>query len=116
MNRNHAVLAALVLALVVFAPLSASAAQGGVLSVPVSGTATSTAPGSLPVQITGVYNITSFAVQGGKLVAVGTLNFAANGVQNVIQTAVQVTQATGACPILNLSIGADSPRPPWPRR
>lgn len=93
-----AVLATIIIAL----PLCASAAQGGTLVAPFTGTAAS-ATASVP--ISGTFNITSFSNNNGQLVANGTLNFALNGVQQIIQTSAAVTDPSGSCPILNLTIG-----------
>ncbi len=92
----------LVLALLIALPFTGAAAQGS-LSVPFAGTATPQNAAAVP--ITGTFNITSFAVNNGQVVANGTLNFLLNGVQQVVQAAVAVTQATGSCPILNLTLG-----------
>ena len=106
MNKKYAVLALVLLAVIMMAPVSASAAASqGVLSVPISGTALTKATG-ITAPITGTFNITGFAVQNGKLVATGTVNFLLNGVQHVLQVVVQITNATGSCPILTLDIGA----------
>ena len=111
-NKKYAVLAALLLAVMFMAPISASAAQGGVLSVPVVGQALNPVTNITTPITGGTLNVTGFAVQNGKLVATGTLNFLLNNVQQVVQVALPVTQATGACPILTLSIGAIHLRPP----
>ncbi len=91
-------LAILLLALVVALPFSAAAAQGGVLSVPFTGTANAT-------NVAGTFNITSFAVNNGQLFAQGTLNFALNNVQRIVQVAVPVTAADPTCPVLTLTLG-----------
>jgi hypothetical protein len=91
--------AVLLLALAVVLPMSASAAQGGVLSVPVSGTINGAAISN------GVFNITSFAVNGSQVVANGTLSFASTTGQQVLQLAVPVTAASGTCPVLSLTLG-----------
>jgi len=97
-------LAVLLLALAVALPFSAVAAQGGLLSTPFTGTATATNGTTVP--IAGNFNITSFSVSNGQVVANGTLNFLLNGVQQAVaQVAVPVTGATGTCPVLNLTLG-----------
>jgi hypothetical protein len=87
----------LVLAMLVMVPSSASAAQGS-LAVPVVGTA-----GGFPAA--GTFNITNFAVNNGKVVANGTVTFLSNGIQYVTQATAVVTDATGSCPVLDLTLG-----------
>jgi len=96
-------IAALGLATLIALPLCASAAQGGTLVAPFTGTAGSTPTATSP--ISGTFNITSFSNNGGQLVANGTLNFVLNGVQQVVQTSAPVTDPSGSCPILNLTVG-----------
>jgi hypothetical protein len=97
------VAAALALAFALLIPASARAAQPGV-SVPIVGTV-----GGGGGTFSGVFTATSFAIQNGQLVAVGTLTGAlttAAGTTGVLKTVAlpaAVTQA--ACEILHLDIG-----------
>lgn len=90
------------------APFSASAApstaKSSAVQVPVTGTA---ADG---VVFEGVYTINRFAVQGGQLVAVGTLTGTLTDVLgNVLGTVTQAVAipvaADGSCQILHLELG-----------
>jgi len=94
-------IAALPLAAMMMIPASAMAASG--LSVPFTGTVTSSNGTKTP--IAGVLNVSNFAVTNGQLVANGTLNFPANGTEQIMQVAMPVTAATGTCPILSLTLG-----------
>src|SRR5438874_8286876 len=97
------VAAALVLAFALLMPASARAAQPGV-SVPVVGSV-----GGAGGTFSGVFTPTSFAVQDGQLMAMGTLTgvlTTAAGTSSVLKTVAlpaAVTQA--ACEILHLDIG-----------
>ncbi len=102
--RSRAAATVLVMAaLLVLAPATASAASQ--ISTPFSGTATLANGARIPV--VGTFNITSFATNAaGQLVANGTLNFVANGAAQVAQATAQVTNASGSCTVLSLTIGA----------
>jgi len=96
-------LAVLLLAAAIALPFSASAAQGGALAVPVAGQVTLPDASKLP--IAGTFNITNFTNNNGQLTANGTVSLLLNGVQQVVQAAAPVTQASGNCPVLNLTLG-----------
>ncbi len=90
------------LAMLLATPAALDAQSG--LSVPVTGTVVGGGTFS------GILNITSFAVQGGQVVATGTLTGTLTDVNGVVTSIVTtitsvltVTQAT--CDILNLTIG-----------
>ena len=98
---------------VLLLPVHASAST----SVPVNGTFTDSL-GSTG-QFVGSFTPQTFGVQGGKLVAVGTLvgnmtdsTGALLGTITNANTAIPVS-ATGTCAILNLSSRANSPEPAW---
>lgn len=92
-----------------------STPHNGSLAVPIAGTfAPSATPGPLSSlgsgTVNGILNITRFANQNGQLVALGTFSGtvtnAAGQVQNIVtNVAIPITQATGACPILSLTLG-----------
>src|SRR5690242_10051223 len=104
MKLSKLQIAALVLTMAcLMLPVTASAANGGVLSVPI--TLQGTPTGGTPIAIPATFNITSFAVQNGKVVANGTVNFAFNGLNQAVQTALPITQASGSCPVLSLTLG-----------
>jgi hypothetical protein len=89
----------------------------GSLAVPVNGTLTASGPlSSLPSgAMTGVFNITHFAVQNNasgtpQLMAVGNLvgtvtNAAGASTVALNNVTAPVTAATGSCPILSLTLG-----------
>lgn len=98
-------------------PLSGNPHGQGSLAVPVSGTLTASGPlSSLPSgAMTGVFNITHFAVQNNALgkpqiMAVGNLvgtvtNAAGASTVALNNVTAPVTAATGSCPILSLTLG-----------
>jgi hypothetical protein len=104
MNNLRLKLAVLLVVVAIAVPMCASAAQGGALAVPVAGTALPKGANT-PIPITGTLNITNFSNTNGHLTANGTLTFLLNGVQQVAQAAVAVTQAAGSCPVLSLTLG-----------
>jgi hypothetical protein len=94
---------ALVIALLALAPVSAPAAQS--LAVPITGSGGG-------ATFTGTYTPTSFAMQNGQLVALGTVagtvtNAAgvASGVLKTNVAAAVTNQSTGSCTILHLVLG-----------
>jgi hypothetical protein len=95
-------MALLLAMLLMFMPIT-TASAASVLSTPVAVTATNAA-GAVQT-ISGVLNISSFAVRSGQLVAIGTLEFLLNGVQQVVRVVVPITNVTGTCTILDLTIG-----------
>jgi hypothetical protein len=107
-RRSGAVFLA-VLTLFALAPRAALAAPGNAapatsapLSVPVTGTFALVNGGSLPFN--GFFNVQQFANQNGQLVAIGTLTDVA-GAAGGLPLTLPVTQATGSCQILDLTLG-----------
>src|SRR5688572_19832102 len=108
--KNRFILAAVIVALLAsfaFAPARPAAAQ---VAVPVTGTATN-ALGQV-VNFAGSFDIQRFAVQGGQLVAIGTLTGTLTNTVTGVVTEItrQLTLAvTGvnqaACEILDLELG-----------
>jgi hypothetical protein len=102
-RKTTAALAAVALAVGLAAPAAAQSA-GSQFTIPITGTSV----GGATFQ--GVYNLTSFAVRDGQLVALGTLSgVVTNGttvVGSVLST-VALPAAVGAttCEILNLDLG-----------
>ena len=101
-RSKKAVAAALILTLALAVPV-AQAAPAPRVSIPVVGT---TAAGGA---FSGVFNLASFAVQDGQVVAVGTISgvlTSATGASSVLST-VALPAAIGAttCDILHLDIG-----------
>jgi hypothetical protein len=103
-------LVALVIALVVCAPLRAVMAQTSGIPVTAAGTA-----GGGPVDFVGTFDIKEFKVQGDQVIAVGTVSGVvtdASGavvqtVRNVnVQDLVVPLQTPDACDIMHLEIGA----------
>ena len=98
-------------------PLAGNPHGQGSLAVPVNGTLTASGPlSSLPSgAMTGVFNITHFAVQNNasgtpQIMAVGNLvgtvsNGAAATTVALNNVTAPVTAATGSCPILSLTLG-----------
>lgn len=110
MTRKSKLFTLLILALAscgLLLPVHASAAIGG---VPVSGTFTDSVGGT--GQFVGTFNPQSFGVQGGQLVAIGTLvgnmtdsTGALLGTVTNANTAMPVTAPLASCTILNLVLG-----------
>ena len=107
-RKTPAKAAALILALsMFFVPVAAQAQAGSGISIPIVGTIGTTGAFS------GAFNLTSFAVQNGQLVAIGTLTGVITNAGAVVGTIltnivlpVTVTQAT--CDILHLDLGPRS--------
>jgi hypothetical protein len=102
-SRRQSIALATVLVLALGAGGSAAAAPASQPSVPVSGTAAG-------ATLSGLFTLTSFAVQNGQVVAQGTLSGilttatgASTSVLTNVAMPVSVTQAT--CDILHLDIG-----------
>src|SRR5688572_3371592 len=97
------VLAALIAALATVAAVAApaEAAKPGATSVAVP--INSTTPGGLPV--VGQFNISSFEVVDGTLTAVGTFVGTIGGQQQSTAATSAITQVTGTCQILDLTLG-----------
>jgi hypothetical protein len=103
-RKTTAALAALVLAVGLVAPAAAQRASGPQFSIPITGTSGSGAVFS------GTYNLTSFAVRDGQVVAVGTITGVvtnATGVVGSVLTtaAMPVSVAATTCAILHLDLG-----------
>jgi hypothetical protein len=102
-RKTTAVVAALALSIGLLAPAAAQAAPSG-FSIPITGTSASGATFS------GVYNLTSFAVRDGQVVAVGTISgvvTTATGVLGSVLTTAAMPVSVGAttCAILHLDLG-----------
>jgi hypothetical protein len=111
MKLRLGVLAALLVtasALVVAPTVAAAPPTGGnSVATPVTGTFTNAAGLGT---VTGVLDITQFAVQNGQLVAIGTLTATlTDALGNVLGTVTQAVTlpltATGSCTILDLTLG-----------
>jgi hypothetical protein len=106
MGKKFVVLTALLLGLLLVGSPVASAAAP---AIPVSGSAIN-ADGQT-VNFAGTLNITKFAIQNNRLVAVGNLtgtltNAITGAVQSVLQNvAIPVTAATATCEVLHLELG-----------
>jgi len=104
-RTKQAVAAALILTLALAIPVATAAAPPAPkVSIPVTGT---TAAGGA---FSGVFNLASFAVQDGQLVAVGTISgvlTSATGVVGSVLSTVALPAAVGetTCDILHLDIG-----------
>ena len=104
-QKTPAAAAALVLALsMLVVPVTAQAQSGSPISIPIVGTIGSSGAFS------GVFNLTSFAVRDGQVVALGTISGVVTNAGAVVGTVltnvvlpVTVTQAT--CDILHLDLG-----------
>lgn len=103
-RKTTAAVAALALTLGLLAPAAASAQSAPAFSIPITGTSGSGAT------FQGVYNLTSFAVRDGQVVAVGTVSgvvtTAAGVLGSVLTTvALPVSVGTTTCAILHLDLG-----------
>jgi hypothetical protein len=103
-RKATAALAAVALAAALHAPVAAQGAPTPIFSIPITGT--SAGGGTF----TGTYNLTSFAVRDGQVVALGTLTgIVTNGtaVLGSVLTTVALPVAVGAttCAILHLDLG-----------
>lgn len=104
-RKTPAAAAALVLALaMLIVPVAAQAQKGSPFAIPVVGTSAGGATFS------GVFNLTSFAVRDGQVVAVGTISgvvTTAAGVLGSVLTTVAMPVSVGAttCQILHLDLG-----------
>lgn len=104
-RSKKAVAAALIFSLALVAPAATAAQRNNTpVSIPVTGT---TAAGGA---FSGVFNLASFAVRDGQVVAVGTLSgvlTSATGVVGSVVSNVALPTAVGqtACDILHLDIG-----------
>jgi hypothetical protein len=101
-QKTTAAVAAIVLSMGLLAPAAANAAPA--FSIPITGTSASGATFS------GAYNLTSFAVRDGQVVALGTISGVvtnATGVLGSVLTTVALPVSVGAttCAILHLDLG-----------
>src|SRR5437870_3904222 len=97
LRRATPVAAALVLALALLRPATAQAASP--LSIPVAGTVN----GASGTTFSGVFNLTSFAVRNGQLVAVGTLSGVITTAVGGVITVVGSVLTTVALPVFSAS-------------
>ena len=104
-RKIPAAAAALILTVsMVFVPVAAQAQSGSPFSIPITGTNAGGATFS------GVFNLTSFAVRDGQVVALGTISgvvTTATGVLGSVLTtvAMPVSVGTTTCQILHLDLG-----------
>ena len=102
--RRTKPIASIVLALALLVPAAAQAAPSPSFSIPITGT---TAGGGT---FSGAYNLTSFAVRDGQVVAVGTISGVVTNATGVVGSvlstaAMPVSVAATTCSILHLDLG-----------